>query len=147
MSSHHSTSAYQLHITTQHPASHLSTDPPKCFAHPSSRARAQLPLLATSPPPPSAWLRAPPALELQGLLVPLAGESMLMKCKPYIQTNRYCSDAFTKREAASEELYIRQEEKAKYVLQLCISRYPDDYFAPFQTEQRPGTTFCHITTC
>jgi hypothetical protein len=25
------------------------------------------------------------------------------------------SDAFTKREAASEELYIRQEEKAKYV--------------------------------
>merc|ERR1711964_631396 len=58
--------------TTQHPASHFSTDPPKCFAHPSSRARAQLPLLATSPPPPSAWLRAPPALEPQGLLVPLA---------------------------------------------------------------------------
>lgn len=25
------------------------------------------------------------------------------------------SDAFTKREAAAEELYIRQEEKAKYV--------------------------------
>jgi hypothetical protein len=25
------------------------------------------------------------------------------------------SDAFTKRESASEELFIRQEEKAKYV--------------------------------
>jgi hypothetical protein len=27
----------------------------------------------------------------------------------------FYSDAFTKREAAAEELYIRQEEKAKYV--------------------------------
>lgn len=31
-----------------------------------------------------------------------------------MQTNCITSDAFTKREAASEELYIRQEEKAKY---------------------------------
>jgi hypothetical protein len=30
-------------------------------------------------------------------------------------TNKHSSDAFTKREAAAEELYIRQEEKAKYV--------------------------------
>jgi hypothetical protein len=28
------------------------------------------------------------------------------------------SDAFTKRETAAEELYIRQEEKAKYVYEL-----------------------------
>jgi len=27
-----------------------------------------------------------------------------------------CSDAFTKRETAAEEMYIKQEEKAKYVL-------------------------------
>jgi hypothetical protein len=29
--------------------------------------------------------------------------------------NTLVSDAFTKRETAAEELYIRQEEKAKYV--------------------------------
>jgi hypothetical protein len=29
--------------------------------------------------------------------------------------NKLTSDAFTKRETAAEELYIRQEEKAKYV--------------------------------
>jgi hypothetical protein len=31
-----------------------------------------------------------------------------------MEANTNTSDAFTKREAAAEELYIRQEEKAKY---------------------------------
>lgn len=31
-----------------------------------------------------------------------------------MDANTNTSDAFTKREAAAEELYIRQEEKAKY---------------------------------
>lgn len=35
--------------------------------------------------------------------------------KPGAHADCLFSDAFTKREAASEELYIRQEEKAKYV--------------------------------
>ena len=35
--------------------------------------------------------------------------------KPGTHADCPFSDAFTKREAASEELYIRQEEKAKYV--------------------------------
>lgn len=43
-----------------------------------------------------------------------------------VPTNQCCSDAFTKREAASEELYIRQEEKAKYVYSSFV--YPDDHF-------------------
>jgi hypothetical protein len=32
-----------------------------------------------------------------------------------ITDNWPCSDAFTKRETAAEEMYIKQEEKAKYV--------------------------------
>jgi hypothetical protein len=119
-SSHHSTSAYQLHITTQHP---LSTQPKslyqtqQCFAHPSSRARAQLPLPVTSPHLPSEWQRELPAQDPQGLPDPLAGKSRLRfrSSVPSSSTDSTISDAFTKRESASEELFIRQEEKAKYV--------------------------------
>jgi hypothetical protein len=35
--------------------------------------------------------------------------------KNVMYANILVSDAFTKRETAAEELYIRQEEKAKYV--------------------------------
>jgi hypothetical protein len=45
--------------------------------------------------------------------------------------NRMVSDAFTKREAAAEELYIRQEEKAKYVYKSAgYSCKPPHQFCP-----------------
>jgi hypothetical protein len=52
---------------------------------------------------------------LRGLLVPLEGECSELEQHQLQAANGMISDAFTKRETASEELYIRQEEKAKYV--------------------------------
>jgi hypothetical protein len=62
-------------------------------------------------------LKAPLAPVLQGLAVLLQGECSLRihESTRWNNANRMVSDAFTKREAAAEELYIRQEEKAKYV--------------------------------
>jgi hypothetical protein len=62
-------------------------------------------------------LKAPLAPVLQGLAVLLQGECSLgiHESTKWNTANRMVSDAFTKREAAAEELYIRQEEKAKYV--------------------------------
>jgi hypothetical protein len=62
-------------------------------------------------------LKAPLAPVLQGLAVLLQGECSLEidESRKWNHANRMVSDAFTKREAAAEELYIRQEEKAKYV--------------------------------
>lgn len=52
----------------------LCTTPTQCFEHPSSRARAQSPLPATSPHPLCAWLRELPALAHRDLPELLAGK-------------------------------------------------------------------------
>jgi hypothetical protein len=70
---------------------------------------------ATSPLRPAAWPRAPLALVHRGLPAQLEGKCGLERMENIKYANNLASDAFTKRETAAEELYIRQEEKAKYV--------------------------------
>jgi hypothetical protein len=51
--------------------------------------------------------------------------------------NNLASDAFTKRETAAEELYIRQEEKAKYVYEpLANASIPASF--TFPTKEQMG---------
>jgi len=108
--------SHSLHHTTSNERKLSSAQKRPCFAYPSSRARAPSPLLATSRPLLCACSRVLPALVLRGPPELLGGNIWHRFCFG----DRRCADsmyrdAFTKREAAAEDLYIRQEERAKYV--------------------------------
>lgn len=110
--------------SSPHRPEHPNSSPQQCTELRLSVPSVLWPLAVNSPPPSASWQLETPAQVLLVLVVFEPGESLLhqhhsttrhncsgvsLKCWAY-----YCHrDAWTKRETASEERYIREEEKLK----------------------------------